>query len=209
MKPQSQKTFFTNVRNSLASPLFTADLRHAEPGSYDFGFIDSTKYTGDIVYLEVNNTQGFWTVTSSGYSVGGDGKQLTDSKMDGIVDTGTTLLLVSQDVVKAYYDKIDGARNDKKVGGYTFPCSAQVPDFYLGFGAYTAQITGQIINLGPVDPNQTSSKSPPLSPNPSPNQIFPKPPNIPINIIQPVSAASNPAPLPPPTHPQPSSATSS
>ena len=167
VKPQSQKTFFTNVRNSLASPLFTADLRHAEPGSYDFGFIDSTKYTGDIIYLDVNSTQGFWTVTSSGYSISGDGKQLTDNKMDGIVDTGTTLLLVPQDIVKAYYDKIDGAENDKKLGGYTFPCSAQIPDFYIGFGAYTAKITGEIINLGPVDPKKTSSKPfPPASPFP-------------------------------------------
>lgn len=40
VRPNAQKTFFDSVKGSLAAPIFTADLKKGQPGSYDFGYID-------------------------------------------------------------------------------------------------------------------------------------------------------------------------
>ena len=45
VKPNPQKTFFDNVKSTLASPLFTADLKKGKPGSYDFGYIDVSQHS--------------------------------------------------------------------------------------------------------------------------------------------------------------------
>lgn len=66
VSPRQQKTFFENVASSLTLPVFTADLNHNAAGSYDFGIIDSSKYTGDITYTSViSNTNGFWSFSST------------------------------------------------------------------------------------------------------------------------------------------------
>jgi aspergillopepsin I len=53
VQPQSVTTFFQNAiaLGVLQEPVFTADLKKGAPGSYDFGFIDPTKYNGDITYV--------------------------------------------------------------------------------------------------------------------------------------------------------------
>jgi aspergillopepsin I len=72
VRPKPQGTFFDNIKNDLSSPLFTANLKHNAPGTYDFGFIDSSKYKGEIAYTPVNDTAGFWGFTAQGYCVGGN-----------------------------------------------------------------------------------------------------------------------------------------
>ncbi|KAI5307596.1 Type I transmembrane sorting receptor, partial [Ascosphaera atra] len=47
-----QKNFFANIIDELEEPVFTASLKHNAPGSYDFGFIDKSKYTGEIKYVD-------------------------------------------------------------------------------------------------------------------------------------------------------------
>ena len=158
VQPVQQKTFFSNVKSSLASPLFTADLRHAQPGSYDFGFIDASKYIGDITYVDADPSQGYWGATATGFQIGGDDTNLNDASIAGIVDTGTTLLILPEKIVKAYYKKVDGSQNDKDAGGYTFPCDATLPDFYLSFGAYTAKMTSDILNFGKA-PDSTNGST--------------------------------------------------
>jgi hypothetical protein len=75
--------------SSLSSPVFTADLMYHAPGmltlfsflrsalltemysgTYDFGFIDSLKYTGTITYITIDSSSGNWGFTGSGYAVG-------------------------------------------------------------------------------------------------------------------------------------------
>lgn len=150
VKPRPQKTFFTNARSSLKLPLFTVDLKHSAPGSYDFGFIDEQKYSGEITYLDANSSQGYWGVSSTAYGVGGDGSNLTEKKIHAIVDTGTTLLLVPQDVVTAYYDQVKNSKKDDKQGGYVFPCDVSLTDFYIGLDNFTAKVPASAINTGKV-----------------------------------------------------------
>lgn len=70
IEPTAQTTFFDTVKSTLASKLFTATLKKGAAGSYDFGFIDTSKYTGNLVYTNVNTANGFWEFTATGYAIG-------------------------------------------------------------------------------------------------------------------------------------------
>lgn len=123
-------------------------LKHNAPGSYDFGFIDSSKYTGNLAYTDVDNSQGFWSFTADSYSVGGSG---SGSSIKGIADTGTTLLLLDDSVVSDYYSHVSGAQNSQSDGGYVFDCSATLPDFTVTIAGYKAVVPGTYINFQPVN----------------------------------------------------------
>ena len=153
VKPQQQQTFFSNAESSLDAPLFTANLKKGEPGSYNFGYIDSSEYTGDITYTAVDNSQGFWGFTSAGYTVG-SGSPVTDS-FTAIADTGTSLLLLPDDLVSAYYDRVSGSSNSQSEGGYVFPCNADLPDLTIQIEGYKAVTPGNYINYAPASESGT------------------------------------------------------
>ncbi|KAI9893297.1 MAG: Type I transmembrane sorting receptor [Vezdaea aestivalis] len=149
VRPVKQKTFFDNVKPSLAAQVFTADLKRGTPGSYDFGFIDSRKYTGAIAYTPVDSSQGFWQFTSSGYAIGtGSIRSLT---IKGIANTGTTLLLTEDSIVQAYYGQVSGAYYDSNQGGYVAPCRSAFPSFSFLVGGTKITIAGVLINFAPID----------------------------------------------------------
>lgn len=154
VKPTRQKTFFDTVRSSLAQPLFAVSLKYHAAGTYDFGFLDSSKYTGSITYTNVDTSQGWWQFSFSGYTVGTGAE--TKSTINGIADTGTTLLYLPTAVVKAYYAKVTGATNSASYGGYVFSCSATLPDFYLTLNGVKLRLPGKYINYSPV---QTGSST--------------------------------------------------
>ncbi|RAL61175.1 hypothetical protein DID88_010254 [Monilinia fructigena] len=152
VKPNQQKTFFDNAMSQgLAMPVFTADLRKASAGSYEFGNIDSSKFNGSLTWAAVNTTQGFWQFSSSKFSVGG-GPETAVPNGQAIADTGTTLMLADPNIVNGYYSKVQGAVNNQTVGGVTFPCSAKLPDLAIDVGgSYMATVRGDDINYAPVD----------------------------------------------------------
>lgn len=80
VQPTQQTTFFDTVKSQLDSPLFAVTLKHNAPGTFDFGYIDSSKYTGSLAYTPVDNSQGFWSFTADSYSIGGT----TGSSITGI-----------------------------------------------------------------------------------------------------------------------------
>jgi len=150
----AQKTWFTNVKPQLTSPVFTANLKHNAPGTYDFGYIDSSKYTGSITYTSVNTSPGYWTFTSSGYQVGTGA--FSSTSITGIADTGTTLLYLPTAIVKAYYAKVSGSSNSNTYGGYIFPCSATLPTFTFGVGSARITVPGSYVNFGSVTTGSSS-----------------------------------------------------
>jgi hypothetical protein len=105
----------------------------------------------------VNNANGFWEFTGAGYAVGSG--TFKKSSIDAIADTGTTLLLLDDSIVSAYYAKVSGASYDSTQGGYTFPCSATLPSFTLGIGSYKSVIPGTYMNYSPASGSCKSSES--------------------------------------------------
>ena len=124
-------------------------LKHKAPGSYTFGYIDSSSYTGSLTYVPVDSSQGFWQFQAGGYSVGGN-NATTGSVGTAIADTGTSLLYLPTNVVKAYYSQVQGAQYDQQQAGYVFPCSANLPDFNVAIGGKTFAVGGDLINFAPV-----------------------------------------------------------
>lgn len=149
VRSEQERTYIDNIKDSLEQPLFTANLRNRAPGNYNFGFIDDSEYTGEIEYVSVNPFSPFWQVAITGYQVGRDGpvKPLAWKK---IVDTGTSLVPVPEEIALDYYRQVPGSGLDLRLGIITFPCSAQLPDFVFHVGKHRGRIPGAYINYGRV-----------------------------------------------------------
>lgn len=152
VQPKAQTTFFDTVKSTLAKPLFTANLKMGAAGSYDFGYIDASKYSGSITYVTVNTAQGFWQFTAGAYSIGTGAA--TGSVGTSIADTGTTLLYLPSTIVSAYYKQVASAVVDNQQGGYVFDCDATLPNFSVVIGGKTFVVPGSYINYAPVSDSQ-------------------------------------------------------
>lgn len=149
VKPQSQKTLFSAIMNQLPSKLFTSTLKHNAPGSYDFGFVDTTKYTGAITYSNVDTSNGWWQTSFQGYSVG-SGAAVAQT-FAGVVDTGTTLMVLPSTMVSAYYKQVTGATYSTDYAAWIYPCTAALPNFNLIVNGAVATVPGSLMTYGPID----------------------------------------------------------
>ena len=68
--PDHQNTWFENMQELLLEPLFTVDLKHKKPGTYNFGYIDPLQYYGEISWTSAYTADGHWTFNIVGYGVG-------------------------------------------------------------------------------------------------------------------------------------------
>ena len=50
--------------SSLEQPVFTAVLKRAQSGSYEFGVVDESKFRGPLHYVPVNPVKGWWQFDS-------------------------------------------------------------------------------------------------------------------------------------------------
>ncbi|KAL6710415.1 hypothetical protein ACN47E_009361 [Coniothyrium glycines] len=155
-KKTPAKTFFDNVMPTLDMPVFTADLNPDGTGVYEFGKIDATKFTGDMAWIPVKADTGFWQFPSTKFAVG-DQLFSNPQGSDAIADTGTSLLLVDQQVAEAYYSQVQGAQLNQQVGGFIYPCGATLPDMSVAIGdSYMATIPGNQITFANVDAANTT-----------------------------------------------------
>jgi hypothetical protein len=158
VKPVKQPTFLDNIKSSLASPVFTADLKSTVPGTYGFGFIGNS-YSGRIQYAPVDRTSIWWEFAITGYRVGpqtvpgNPNSGYVTKPFRVIADTGTSLLMLSQDIVDAYWNTVPGSYFDNGWAAVLFPCSqaATLPDLILGIGLYKGVVPGRYMNYGYVD----------------------------------------------------------
>jgi len=147
--PKQVPTFFTNVKSTLQSALFTVTLKKGAPGTFDFGYIDSSKYTGALTYVPVQSSSGYWMFNAGGYKVGNNAL-IKQSIGKAIADTGTSLLYLPKKVVNNYYSKVPGAQNNGQVGGWIFPCNTVLPDLTVMIGGQPFVISGSLLNYAPV-----------------------------------------------------------
>ena len=132
--PKPVKTWFDNAVEQGLPAVFAAKITASGPGAYDFGLVNNASFTGELAYTDVDSSEGLWMF------------QPADGEM-GIVDTGTTLILISDDGVSNYYANT-GATFDETQGGYTFDCTTKLPDFSITIGNYKATAPGSNINFG-------------------------------------------------------------
>ncbi|KAH7161880.1 aspartic peptidase domain-containing protein [Dactylonectria macrodidyma] len=145
VQPQQQTTFFDSANSEHGTSLFTADLQQDAPGTYNFGFVNQSAFTGNLTFTAVDSSQGFWAFNSTGFAVGSDA--LSQTPITGIADTGTTLLLLPADVNEAYYSQVEGAQLDQSAGGFIFPCDSELPDFSFGVEDAAITIPGSFMNF--------------------------------------------------------------
>lgn len=154
--PNQQKTFFDNVLSELSQPVFTAQLRGDAAGSYEFGNIDTSSFTGQLNVVPVDSSRGFWEVDSASAII--NNKKTTIANGKAIADTGTSLMLVSDTLLTAYWDEVQGATLNEQVGGVIFPCSAQLPDLQIAIGNKMATVAGSNFNFAEVGKDTTSGE---------------------------------------------------
>ncbi|KAF8939232.1 aspartic peptidase domain-containing protein [Dissophora ornata] len=120
------QTFLDNAihHKKIAKPLvsiFLPSERRAKGkgGQYLFGAINHSLYTGELHYVPVNGAQ-WWQVEFEDLLF--NGKSL-GQKSQGIVDTGTTLMILGDQAAAEVHARIPGSINDP-INGWLVPCKA-------------------------------------------------------------------------------------
>ncbi|KAG0704600.1 acid protease [Suillus ampliporus] len=124
-------------------------------GALTYGGIDDALYIGEITYTPVTETypaSTFWgiNVTDSTY-----GTQIViPESTAGIVDTGTTQVILADDFFAVYVDAIPGAHIDNNTGLLVIPSSSvadmQLLNFNIGGTVFSMDTAAQLI---PLDQN--------------------------------------------------------
>ncbi|KAL4893479.1 aspartic peptidase domain-containing protein [Aspergillus ambiguus] len=157
--PKKQKTFFDNLAPTLDEPVLTASLKSDGMGEYEFGVIDHSKYRGDLANITIDSSKGFWEFPSKAFSVGGGALQEVQKTHRAIADTGTSLMLLDQSVVDAYYKQVHGAVYVKSASGYIYPCAAELPSLTMAVGEkHYATVPGEYIRFSEIGVNKTTGE---------------------------------------------------
>jgi len=136
------------ISSDLVAAFFqpSSVLSLLDAGELSFGGPDSTKYTGSISYVPITSTypaSAFWGIDQSVTY----GSTSILSSTAGIVDTGTTLILLATDAFKAYQTATGGVL-DETTGLLTIT-NAQYEalkplNFNVGGKTYSLSPNGQI-----------------------------------------------------------------
>ncbi|RFU30931.1 hypothetical protein B7463_g5428, partial [Scytalidium lignicola] len=133
--PNNVPCFLPSIRPSLSSGVFTVTFDFATTsGTMDFGFIDPTKYTGDIQYAPVNPEEDtFWNITFGGFYAS---NTYWIYPFVAIIDTGTFGSSLPSLAMQYYFAQVEGAELNTDHNTYSFPCSqsASLPDFIFTLG---------------------------------------------------------------------------
>lgn len=139
------------------------DLNDPDHGQsfYTFGSIDESVVRASpdkaISWTPIDNSAGFWMFNSESATI--NGKTLNLAGNRAIADTGTTLMMVSDQFCEALYGQIQGARFDQRAGGWIMPGGADAisarPEVTVAVG--DKQITIEKEQLGWAELEQGSN----------------------------------------------------
>lgn len=127
---------------STASPS-TPDAPGVMNGELNFGGTDSTKISGEITFVPITKTSpasNYWGIDQS-VTYGSSGETILNTTA-GIVDTGTTLLLLASDAFKAY-EKATGGKLDNTTGLLTITEEQfdNLQSLFFNIGGTTFELT--------------------------------------------------------------------
>lgn len=126
----------------------TASNVEADGGVANFGYLDSSLYSGAITYVPLASNPQYWHITMGGINV--QGTDVSISGADQVaIDTGTTLIGGPESIVTAIYAAIPGS---KRMSGtlsnyFEYPCSTTI-DVKLNFGGHSLAITNADFDIG-------------------------------------------------------------
>ncbi|KAF9923740.1 Type I transmembrane sorting receptor [Linnemannia zychae] len=130
------KTFMDNVieAKALGEPIISAYLpsirrNGGKDGHYLFGAIDNTKFDGNLTYVPVSQ-KGYWQITIEDVEYGT--KSLNHTSQ-GIIDTGSTLIMVSDIVADSIHKNVNGSLFSQDFQGWLVPCAVANSTGSVGF----------------------------------------------------------------------------
>ncbi|TYJ55923.1 hypothetical protein B9479_003307 [Cryptococcus floricola] len=126
-----------------------ATAKETDGGTATFGYLDSSLYSGDVTYVDVDDDAQYWQIEMASATIQGSSIALNSSYNMVAIDTGTTLIGGPESIVAEIYSKIDGAQRmtGSYASYYEYPCDTSV-ELDLTFGGYKIEITDQDFNLG-------------------------------------------------------------
>ena len=122
---------------------------------FTFGAIDQAPIEASgqgIHYVTIDNSKGFWKFDSPTATVNGQTIPLQGNT--AIADTGTTLIMASDDLCQAIYGQIQGAVLDEQQGGWIFPADIpidQLPQVRVAVGDKLFNVEKEHLAFAPVD----------------------------------------------------------
>ncbi|XP_064538752.1 lysosomal aspartic protease-like [Drosophila montana] len=127
------------VDDSVFSFYLARDGTSSQGGELIFGGSDSSLYTGELAYVPISE-QGYWQFTMAGATI--DGQTLCDN-CQAIADTGTSLLVVSEDA----YDILNNLLNVDENGLVDCSTVDKMPvlNLNIGGGKFTLEPAQYII----------------------------------------------------------------
>lgn len=125
----------------IAAKLYGVHLSRASDGTNDgelnFGEPNQQRYSGDLNWLDtVENDRGFWEVQIAG--AGADSTSSGVKGRTGVLDTGTSLMLMPPDDAVAMHKLIEGSTQSGET--FTVPCDTKT-EMQITFGSTTYNIS--------------------------------------------------------------------
>ncbi|KAL4065642.1 aspartic peptidase domain-containing protein [Scleroderma yunnanense] len=119
-------------------------------GAITYGGTDPSKYTGDITYIPLTTTSPssiFWGINVTSVSYGE--VEVIPQSTAGVIDSGTTQILLADDFFAAYMKAIPGAHLDAKTGLLEIPRSS-IPKmhslhFNIGGSSFSLDVRAQLV----------------------------------------------------------------
>ncbi|KAG1904185.1 acid protease [Suillus fuscotomentosus] len=144
-----EPTFFENLimQDKVSAPFFSVYLTRgkANGSTITLGGFDVSKAEGPLTWVPVISKT-YWTVQFDGAVV--EGKNVTGD-LHAAIDTGTTLIYLSQAVASSIYANIPGAGPAANYDSnfFSFPCNSS-PTISLLLGGHDFGLDLQDFNLG-------------------------------------------------------------
>ena len=134
-----QSPFFNTAVSQGAVSEGVFGFKLASSGSELYlGGTNSDLYTGSIEYHDVDQSTGFWQITSGKAYVG---STAAVSNFETIIDSGTTIMYGPPEAVKKVYEAVEGAGVfDEDYGYYYYPCNSP-PEVSFSWGGRQWSIT--------------------------------------------------------------------
>lgn len=134
----------------LQEPIFAIYSQH-NAGEIDFGSVDPTRFIDEINYVEAIDTS-YWMMAMKKVQFGSQ----TFENRKAIIDSGSTLIIMSNQDANAYHSQIEGAHTNGD-GTWSFPCKA-----VKQLGPLTIQLDNIELTIPPeklfLTPTSSSSK---------------------------------------------------